>query len=188
MDGHSFSVSGLGREFPGDEVVPVEVLTPRTLLVPSEFLQTMTPAELLAAAGMPCTERQQAVRSLPMTIGSGMEIVAVMAVGEDALQAVREKLGYRASFTTPLLSGPTSGRPTVWLYLRTGILYIKVFDRSLRMAEAIPAATDADILYFIDRLGKVFPLGDMLLRTPGRNAKMLRKLVGNRFREVVCAS
>ena len=188
LDGHSFSVSGLEGDFPGDEAVPVEILTPQTLLVPSEFLQTMTPAELLAAAGMACSEKQQAVRSLPKALNAGTEIVAVMAIGEEALQAVRERLGYRASFTTPLLYGPTAGRPTVWLYLRAGILYIKVFDRALRMAEAIPAATDADVLYFIDRLSKAFSLEDMLLHTIGRNAKKVYKLVGNRFGEVICVS
>lgn len=188
LDGHSFSISGLEGAFPGDEAVPVEILTPQTLLVPSEFLQTMTPAELLAAAGMACGEKQQAVRTFPKTLGTDTEIIAVMALAEEALQAVRERLGYRASFTTPLLYGPTAGRPTVWLYLRADILYIKVFDRTLRMAEAIPAATDADIIYFIDRLGKAFPLNDMLLRTIGRNGKKLRKLLGNRFQEVICAS
>lgn len=188
LDGHSFSVAGLDGDFPGEEAVEVEVLTPQTLLVPSGFLQTLTPAELLAAAGMACTEYQQAVRSLPTMLGRTTEVVAVMAVGTSALQAVRERLGYRATFTTPLLAGPTAGRPTVWLHLRAGILYIKVFDRTLRMAEAIPAPSDADLLYFVDRLSRAFPLGDMLLRAVGREAKDLRKLLGHRFRDVVCAS
>ena len=52
LDGHSFSVSGLDRDFTGEAIVTVEILTPQTLLVPADLLQTSTAAELLAAAGM----------------------------------------------------------------------------------------------------------------------------------------
>ncbi|MDE6711492.1 MAG: hypothetical protein K2J53_03670 [Alistipes sp.] len=38
MDGHSFSVAGLDRDYTGEAVVTVEILTPQTLLVPAELL------------------------------------------------------------------------------------------------------------------------------------------------------
>ena len=44
------------------------------------------------------------------------------------------------------------------------------------------------MLYFIDRLGKVLPLGRMQLHLAGTGAKALCKLIGNRFRHVVCES
>ncbi|MDE5624477.1 MAG: hypothetical protein K2I62_07765 [Alistipes sp.] len=188
LDGHSFSVTGLDRDFTGEAVVTVEILTPQTLLVPTELLQTSTAAELLAAAGMACKEGQQAVRSMPRMLGPDKEIAAVMALDEDMLQRIRERLGYRADFVTPLLDEPTTARQTVWLRRTPGLLYIKVFGRTLRLAEVIPAATEADMLYFIDRLGKVLPLGRMQLHLAGTGAKALRKLIGNRFRHVVCES
>ncbi|MDE5691567.1 MAG: hypothetical protein K2I13_05080, partial [Alistipes sp.] len=115
LDGHSFSVTGLDRDFTGEAVVTVEILTPQTLLVPTELLQTSTAAELLAAAGMACKEGQQAVRSMPRMLGPDKEIAAVMALDEDMLQRIRERLGYRADFVTPLLDEPTPARQTVWL-------------------------------------------------------------------------
>ena len=38
LDGHSFSVAGLDRDYTGEAVVTVEILTPQTLLVPAELL------------------------------------------------------------------------------------------------------------------------------------------------------
>lgn len=188
LDGHSFSVSGLDRDFTGEAVVTVEILTPQTLLVPTDLLQTSTAAELLAAAGMACKQGEQAVRSMPRTFGPGKEVVAVMALDEKLLQQIRERLGYRADFTTPLLEGPTVATQTLWLYRAPGTLYIKVFGRTLRLAEVIPAAAEADILYFVDRLGKVLPLNRMRLHAAGPGAKALRKLIGKRFKRVVCES
>ena len=37
LDGHSFSAPALSGEFPGDGPVEVELLTPRTMLVPEEL-------------------------------------------------------------------------------------------------------------------------------------------------------
>lgn len=188
LDGHSFSVTGLDRDFTGEAVVTVEIFTPQTLLVPTELLQTFTVAELLAAAGMACKQGQQAVRSMPRMLGADKEVVAVMAIDEEILQRIRERLGYRADFTTPLLEEPMTARQTVWLRCTQGLLYIKVFGRKLRLAEVIPVRAEADLLYFFDRLDKVLPIRRMRLQLSGPNAKTLRKLVGKRFGHVVCES
>lgn len=188
LDGHSFSVTGLDRDFTGEAVVTVEIFTPQTLLVPTELLQTFTVDELLAAAGMACKQGQQAVRSMPRMLGADKEVVAVMAIDEEILQRIRERLGYRADFTTPLLEEPMTTRQTVWLRCTQGLLYIKVFGRKLRLAEVIPVRAEADLLYFFDRLDKVLPIRRMRLQLSGPNAKTLRKLVGKRFRSVVCES
>jgi len=188
LDGHSFSFSGLNREFPGEEAVGVEILTPQTLLTPAPLFEPEAAAELLAAAGMGCTQGQCAVWSAPTWLRPETEAVAVMAIEEETLRTIRERLGYRAAFTTPLFEGPTSEKATVWLRRTAGLLYIKVFGRTLRMAEAIPATTEADILYFIERLAAAFPLDEMQLRLTGTKTEALRKLIGKRFRKVLCES
>ena len=43
LDGHSFSAPALSGEFPGDGPVEVELLTPRTMLVPEELSTKSTP-------------------------------------------------------------------------------------------------------------------------------------------------
>ncbi|MDE6711493.1 MAG: hypothetical protein K2J53_03675 [Alistipes sp.] len=121
---------------------------------------------------------------MPRMVGA-TEVVALMVLDAKLLQRIREHVGYRAEFTTPLLEGPMAAQQTVWLYHASGVLYIKVFGRSLRLAEAIPAADDADILYFVDRLGRALPLRQMRLHLGGPRAKALRKIVGRRFKRVV---
>lgn len=188
LDGHSFSVPPIEALPPDAAHVEAEVVTPQTLLVPREAFDPNHAAGLLAAAGMACTEGQRPVWSAPQTLGPETEAVAVMAIDGAVLQALRERTGDRTTFTTPLLAGPTSGKPTLWLCRKAGVLYIKVFDRSLRMAEAIPANCEADILYFVERLAGVFPLNGMVLRLCGPQTAVLRKSIGKRFKEVVCES
>ena len=133
LDGHSFSAHGLGREFPGEEPVEAELLTARTMLVPEEVLGTGDAGTLLAANGMAPAAEERAVCSLPV-----QGIVAVMAAHREALRQVEEKLGDRIRYTTPLLREVQAGTPTVWAYRTAGLLYIKVYDGSLRFAGGDP--------------------------------------------------
>lgn len=187
LDGHSFSVSGLEWVLPGNDAVVVDVLTPQTLLVPAELFDAEAAADWLAAAGMACTGEQRAIWSAPTRIAPETNVVAVMAAETETVRKVYDRLGYRASFTTPLLK-KTAAANTVFLHRAAGILYIKVFVRMLCMAEAIPAATEADMLYFVERLNRTFPLKSMRLHLSGVNTARVRKLIGSRFKKVVCES
>lgn len=99
LDGHSFSVPPIETLAPDAAHVEAEVITPQTLLVPREAFDPELAAELLAAAGMACTEGQHPVWSAPKTLGPETEVVAVMAIDSAVLQALRERTGDRAEFT-----------------------------------------------------------------------------------------
>ena len=173
LDGHSFSAPALSGEFPGDGPVEVELLTPRTTLVPEE--------ELLAAAGMAALPGECPVWSAPQ-----QNAVAVMAAAENALAAVHERLGGRARYTTPLLCVPQTSVPTVWMYYAAGLLYIKVYDGKLRFAEVVPAPDEADLLYMLERLGSEFRLRDYTLRIGSGDGRALKRKLGGYFRQIVC--
>ena len=160
LDGHSFSAPALSGEFPGDGPVEVELLTPRTMLVPEELFDKEHAGEVLAAAGMAALPGECPVWSAPQ-----QNAVAVMAAAENALAAVHERLGGRARYTTPLLCVPQTSVPTVWMYYAAGLLYIKVYDGKLRFAEVVPAPDEADLLYMLERLGSEFRLRDYTLRS-----------------------
>ena len=90
-------------------------------------------------------------------------------------------------FTTPLLHRPAADGNTVWLCRRAELLYIKVYDDGrLRAAEVVAAADEAEIRYLAERLDAVFPLRGYTLLAAGDDPKALRKLLGKRFRKVVC--
>ena len=65
LDGHSFSAPALSGEFPGDGPVEVELLTPRTMLVPEELFDKEHAGEVLAAAGMAALPGECPVWSAP---------------------------------------------------------------------------------------------------------------------------
>lgn len=167
--------------FPGDGPIEVEVLTPRTMLIPEELFTPERACELLAAAGLPVPANEQTVCS-----AAHDGIIAIMAADGQVLRQIDQTLGERARYTTPLLSTSTTNGPTVRLNRCGGLLYTKVYNTGLRFAEVIPASTDADVLYFIERLGGVFRLQEHTLRLEGSQAHTLRKLIGKRFKEVLC--
>ena len=181
LDGHSFSAPALAGEFQGDGPVEVEVLTARTMLVPAELFDAGNAEGLLAANGMSATADECAVCSAPYN-----GTVAVMAVPKDAAQAVDEKLGDRARYTTPLLREVQAGGPTVWAYRTAGLLYIKVYDGALRFAGVIPAPDEADVCYFAERLGTEFTLADYALGISGDGAKACGKSLKGYFKQIVC--
>ena len=61
LDGHSFSVPALSELPAGEAPVTVELLLPRTMLVPGELFDAERGAEMLAANGMPPTAEESVV-------------------------------------------------------------------------------------------------------------------------------
>ena len=83
LDGHSFSVPALSELPAGEAPVTVELLLPRTMLVPGELFDAERGAEMLAANGMPPTAEESVVASDPEA-----EFVAVTAINREALRQV----------------------------------------------------------------------------------------------------
>ena len=179
LDGHSFSV----REFvlPTEGPVTVEVLTPRTLLVPERLFDRQAAPAFLAAGGLALRDGECAACSDPQ-----QGAVAVMALPAGALRQMRERFGERLRFTTPLLAEPALRQRSVLLHQAAGVLYIKVYDDTLRFAEAISAPTEADIVALTERLDAEFPLRGYRLFLAGEDTKQLRRSLGKRFKEVTC--
>lgn len=183
LDGHSFSIPALSDIPAGYDPVQVEVLLPHTMLVPAELFDEEHATELLAANGMPLTADECAV-----CCGREEQYVAVAAISSEALRLVKEKLGDRARFTTPLLRTPSKAVGTVWMCRRAELLYIKVYDGSgvLQLAEVVPAETDDDLVYFFERLNGCFPLAEFGLHITGDAPKAAHKLLGKRFKQAIC--
>lgn len=198
LDGRSFSVSGAEQAGSAGEAkearagataaaVEAEVLTWQTLLVPVEAFDPAQAAKLLAAAGIPCTASQEAVWTPQQ---EEEEAVAVMALNRECRHELEERFGPQGGlvYTTPLLHIPQDADRCVWLHQTDNVLYIKVYDSTLRLAEAIPVKTEADPLYLIGRVGRLFPLREFELRTAGRYARTLRKALGRYFKSTTCES
>lgn len=179
------SANGAPAEHPEATSRPatvVEVLTPRTLLVPGELFGPDRAAALLAAGGLPALADDEIVWSAPRA-----ETVAVMAAAREAVAQVRAALG-SVEFTSPLLPLPAADAPSMRIFRVPGLLYLTVCDRGLRLAEVFPAMSDEDMLCLLERLEERFALKSLVLHLAGDSARKLSKLLKNRFREVLCES
>lgn len=182
LDGHSFSIVGSSAAL-SEAVVSVEILTPRTLLVPEELFDPSHAETLLAADGKAPLTGEEIVHSAPVE-----GIVALMAVPAQALRRLRERLDAdtELAYTTPLLTPVHPAKPTVLLHRAAGYLYIRIYNGGLRLAEVLPTPTDADIRYVLERLETEFPLKQYAAQLTGKEKRRLEKLVGNRFKSIRC--
>ncbi len=182
LDGHSFSIVGSSAAL-SEAAVTVEVLTPRTLLVPEELFDESHAGTLLAADGKAPLTGEETVHSTPVE-----GIVALMAVPAQALRQLRERLNpdTELHYTTPLLTPVHPAKPTVLLHRTAGYLYIRIYNGGLRLAEVLPTPTDADIRYALERLETEFPLKQYAAQLSGKEKRRLEKVAGNRFKSVRC--
>lgn len=181
LDGHSFSLPGDPGPLPDGVSVEVELLMPRTLLVPETFGSPEHAAAWFAASGMPLREDDRVVET-----GSLDGCRALIAVPCEVANKLLETWGDRIRYTTPLLHVPSSAQRCVWIARRGGLVYIKLYDAELEFADVLPSDDETELLYFVERLGGCFPLSDYTLCLAGEGSKSLRHLLGKRFKRIVC--
>ena len=155
------------------------VSTHKTVLVPGEFFRRESAAGYLALAGLGCDSGQTAVYSDPQR-----PQVAVMAVDRECHRRLSDRLGDRLFYTSPLLFEPGFSSGGLWMTHVDGVLYVKFYDRVLRLAEALRAEGTPDILYYLGRLNTLFPLRDYPLALSG--SKTLARQLKTYFRDVRC--
>lgn len=182
LDGHSFSPSPLPERPGGEGDVWVELILPRTMLVPESLFDPETAGELLAANGTPATAGERIVCSEARD-----GAVAVMPIAGEVLQQIEAKYPGTRHFTTPLLHRPAETGKCVWMARRGMVLYTKVYrDGQLLLAEAIAAETEEELIYFTERLNEAFPLAEFELRAAGEEPGKLRKRIGKIFAKATC--
>ena len=170
-DGHSFPTVS-AAEFETAGRILCSVLTHKTVLVPNEVFERDSAANCLALAGLGCTETECAVYSDPQR-----EQIAVMALDERLHRQLTERAGRRLVYTSPLLHRPDFAERGVWLMHTDGLLYVKVYDNGLRLAEAVRAQGTTDVLYYLGRLDRSFPPASHPITLSGSDtlARQLRK-------------
>ncbi len=183
LDGHSFSVTGLEGVKPTPATFEtVEVISPRSMLVPSALYQKDAAAALLAANGMAPLADETVVTNTT----ANQQLVALMAIPWEALDHLSDKLGNEIRFTTPLLAPLCTTEPSMWIEHTASLLYIKVYDAKLQLCEVVSAPSEADIDYFFENLNREFPTRRYTLYIHGSNARHLKGILSKRFKKTIC--
>ena len=183
LGGHSFSLSVLTDEMTSPRIERVEctVLTPRTTLVPRECFDASSADRYLRVAGLPCRGGETVVTS-----DESAQSVAVMAIAEATLAALRERFGSRLTFTSPLCGSQNYSEPTVWLYRRDNLIYIKVSKTVLRLAEAVEISSESDVLQLLHDLEPLHGVRECTIVCCGDGCERLRKRLSKYYANVKC--
>lgn len=171
-DGHA--VSEPLQQLPST-VEQIEWLTPLTLLVPKGCFVAERAADYLAEQGFALQHGMQVVWS-----GTDEPIVAVMAVPSEAVAPYADTVRH----TTPLLHTPTVLQPTLWICDTGHLIYIKVYDPTLQLAEVVAVQGEADRAYLLERLAERVDPDRFVLILDDRAGQ--RKFYQQRFKKVLC--
>ena len=174
-----------------DESVVVEVITPRTIVVPRAIFSQggldLARAKMLLESDGKQLLHGEVLRVTEAEDGS----VGLVAVPQAAIETIEKRRpGAKLSFTTPLLRGrpaESTARHSVWIRAVGPHLYIKMWgDDGLRLAEVFPAPTDADRLYLLERIICGYAPNECDLRFAGPEVGELVKRLRRKYISVVC--
>ena len=176
--GRFFSASTL-RSMPesGDVVVCVD--TPRVTLLPVALAANISAEQALAVTGQAPQGDEIAVFSA--SVG---DMCAAIAISERCYTALSEQLGSRLSVTTPLLSTTHSGEHCVVIELVDNICYLRLYNSTLQLAEALEVGSDDELLFYLANIldATSTPVTiPIYIIGPHSSAKMLKK-----YYKVVC--
>ena len=177
LGGRSFSADNFAA---AEEATSVEFVidTPRVTLAPRGEVSLDNAAELLRIVGKGCLDNEQSVCSELQA-----NIVAVMAIDSKALNAIVEKWGSRATFSSPLLDMRHSDDYALTIDCSDNVCYMRLFDEGLRHAEAYATTAPEDVLYhvteWLDHEEWETPI---YIKGSKATAKLLRKY----FKQVTC--
>lgn len=174
--GHSFSIPT------AEKVDVVELLTEHTLLVPEQFYAAEGVRAAFAASGMAIDNEMQII---PIRTDKGM--MALVALTTDEHEALKRTYGEEVRYTTPLLSLVGNIEPTIWICDTGDLIYIKVYDPKLQMAEVVPIEDEADRDYLLARLTQSCDPNRYTVRLNLRtNDKSILRQYKNYFKRLQC--
>ena len=166
--GHAFSKRDIESIKAAGNGACIEVITTKSVLRPAEGFVPASARQDLEAVGIAVSHDECVVYSAEC---NGR--VAVMAICREFVDAIA-KLGVEVSYTSPLAVGDDIAEGT-YIALYGDVMYIRVYSQGLRFAEAVSADNDADIVYILESLNRVYSIYNMHARAIG-DVKRLTKV------------
>ncbi|MBQ2703890.1 MAG: DUF3822 family protein [Alistipes sp.] len=201
LDGHSFSrdillaeiaeksVARAGAEADAKEedIVEVELLTAKTIMVPEECFEPDLAAKLLRMSGIICSNEELPVWSRPCD-----GAVAVMALNREVAQVLNESFGACVEYSSPILrqctvqsqgqekgSGKIEGvGPYLYIYSDGNVAYFKLYEGAkLRLCEVISLTGEDDMLCMVESIIRECSLAKPTIFVEGTSSDGVIKLL-----------
>ena len=171
--GHTFSNQDIESVKGAGENAMVEFVTPKTVLRPEQGFDATNAKSDLEAVGYVVADDEVVVSS-PAYNGR----VAVMAVNAKCVEAI-VAVNASISYSSPLLSGEDMAEGS-YIALYGNVLYVRVYKAGLRLAEAMVVETDADVIFYLESINRVYGIYNMYAHASGdveRLNKLCRKTI-----------
>lgn len=182
LDGHDCrkAAETLEKFRKGGAVVRrVAIDTRKTVLVPEELCEEDALAAYLRFNGSEAAASERVVAS-----DSANGIRAIMAFEGDVYRLILRELGDRVRLTSPILEMSPSGKREVMIWLTPRNVYLAVWDRGLKMAEALPDPSVDSLLYYMQAVARDFDLRRFTIGIGGEGAAAAAGELGRYFKRV----
>lgn len=177
--GHSFSSADIEAVRNASQPVVVNLISAKTTLVPAELFDKEHAIDYLHDVGLYPAHNECVVYSK-----ENEGIVAVMAMSAKCCDALREAATHGLNFTSPLLESNALDKGCA-IHLEGDVLYVYINDNGLRFAEVMECTTDADVLYYLTKIGEAYNFNNMYARATG-DTKRLLPLTKHLFKDIIC--
>ena len=177
--GHSFSPADVEAVAKEGSVLTAELITEKTTLVPEVMFDKERIVEYLAFVGIAPAYDEVAVYS-PAVDGK----VAVMAIAKACYEKLVAEFGANVEFSSPLIQGHAPKQGTL-IDLVGEVLYVRIFNGGMLFGEAVAVANDADILFVLESVNKIYSIYNMHVRARG-DVNRLTKLCKHLFSNLEC--
>ena len=177
--GHSFSpteIEGMAKE---GSALAVELITAKITLVPEVMFDAERTTEYLAFVGLAPAHDEVAVYSPAVD-----DKVAVMAMSKLCYEKLALEFGNNVVFSSPLIQGHAPKQGAL-LDLVGDVLYLRIFNGGMLFGEAMMVENDADILFMLEQINKVYNIYNMHVRARG-DKERLAKLTKHLFTNIEC--
>ncbi len=183
LDGHSFSHDILPCNIDKAAVIEIELLTEKSILVPSECFEPKLALQYLRFSGFECSKEECAVWSREAD-----GTIAVMLLHQDVAKRIEQLYGDAAVFTSPMLRQVESNsQQYLCIYNATDFAYFKLYDgKKLLFCEVFTIAGNDDILCFTEKIAQEFKLTAFTIQLAGENTPELSTLLKQYYKIEKC--
>lgn len=167
--GHSFSredIDVLAGALNGNAVV--EIITPRTTLVPTTMYHADATESYLRMVGRGHRHDEVVVVSPEVD-----DRVAIMAINKECYDYLRTTFGDNIHFVSPLILSRVPKEGAI-IELVGEVMYVRIFNGGMIFGETIVIPTDADMLYALESINAVYHIYNMRTRVKGDVARFTK--------------
>ena len=182
LGGHSFSRDILRKKVAEDAIVEIELLTPKSIIVPTECFEPHIAEKLMQISGIALADGEQVVWSDDQD-----GVTALVALNSEIVDELKQAYGEHLRFTSPLLHCVASEGRYLYIYNMGGFAYLKLCNGSaIEFCEALQLSNADDVLYSVETLVREFGVEGLEIYVAGDERDELINLLKQYYKVRKC--